>query len=166
MSASIIIADLVILCFAALVFAVAMSDILTFRIPNRLCLTMVFLYPVYVIAAPQPVEWLPAIGFASAALILGFALFSAKYCGAGDAKLFAAAALWSGPQLLLPFTFITLLAGGVIAVFIWMQHRFARAATPLLVFQTAADPTIGKQPMPYGAAIAVAALYVAFTLIG
>lgn len=166
MSASIIIVDLVILCFAALVFAVAMSDILTFRIPNRLCLTMVMLYPVYVIAAPQPVEWLPAIGFASAALILGFALFSAKYCGAGDAKLFAVAALWSGPQLLVPFTFITLLAGGVIAGFIWLQHRFARAATPLLVFQTAADPMIGKQPMPYGAAIAVAALYVAFTLIG
>jgi len=126
---------------------------------------MALLYPVYVIAAPQTVEWLPAIGIASAALVLGFALFSVKFCGAGDAKLFAAIALWSGPQFILPFTFITLLAGGVIAIFIWLQHRFAQAATPLLVFQAAPDPMIGKLQMPYGAAIAVAALYVAFTLM-
>ncbi len=165
MPASTVVADLIVLSFAALAFTAAVSDILTYRIPNRLCLALALLYPVYVFSAPQPVDWLLAIGLASVALLLGFALFSGKFCGAGDAKLFAAITLWSGPQLLLPFTVITLLAGGVIATFMWMQHRFARAATPLLVFQTPADPMIGKQQMPYGAAIAVAALYVAFTLM-
>ncbi len=159
------IGDFVVVCFAALVFSAAVSDILTFRIPNRLPLAVALLYPAYVLAAPQPVDWLFAISLASAFLAIGFALFSAKICGAGDAKLFAAIALWSGPELILPFTFITTLAGGVIAIFLWLQNYFARAATPLLVFQTPADPTIGKQQMPYGAAIAVAALYVAFTLL-
>ena len=165
MPASIIVADFVVLCFAAMVFSAAVSDILTYRIPNRLSLALALLYPAYVFAAPQPVEWLFAISLASASLAIGFALFSARICGAGDAKLFAAVVLWSGPALILPFTLITTLTGGVIAMFIWLQHRFARAATPLTVLQTTSDPDIGKQQMPYGAAIAVAALYVAFTLL-
>jgi prepilin peptidase CpaA len=165
MSAITIVANLAILCFAALVFSAAVSDILTYRIPNRLSLALALLYPTYVFAAPQPVDWLSAIGLASASLALGFALFSFKICGAGDAKLFAAVALWAGPAFFLPFMIMTTLAGGVIAVFIWLQLRLARAATPLLVFQTASDPMVSKQQMPYGAAIAVAALYVAFTLM-
>jgi Flp pilus assembly protein protease CpaA len=85
--------------------------------------------------------------------------------GAGDVKLFAAVALWGGPQLFLPLVFVTTLAGGVIALFIWLQLRFARAPSLAMAFRTVSDPLIGKQQMPYGAAIAVAALYVAFTLL-
>ncbi len=165
MPASTLVADIVILCFAALAFSAAVSDILTYRIPNRLSLALALLYPIYVVAAPQSVDWLSALALASGSLALGFFLFSVRICGAGDAKLFAAVALWGGPALFLPFTLIMTLAGGVIALFIWLQHRFARAASPILVFQTAVDPQIGKQQMPYGAAIAVAALYVAFTLL-
>jgi len=165
MPASTVIADFEVICFAALVFSAAVSDVLTYRIPNRLSLAVTLLYPAYVFAAPVPVDWLSAIGLAGAALALGFFLFSIRVCGAGDAKLFAAVALWGGPQLFLPFTLIMTLAGGVIAIFIWLQHRFARAASPIMVFQTAPDPMIGKQQMPYGAAIGVAALYVAFTLL-
>lgn len=165
MPVPVVVADLVVICFAALVFSAAISDILTYLIPNRLSLALVLLYPAYVFTSPQAVDWLPALGLAGAALALGFLLFSLGLCGAGDAKLFAAVALWGGPSLILPLTFITTLAGGVIAAFIWLQHRFARAATPLLAQQTAPSPGIGKQQMPYGAAIAVAALYVAFTLL-
>jgi prepilin peptidase CpaA len=165
MPASTIIANLLILCFAALAFSAAVNDILTYRIPNRICVALVILYPAYVIASPQPVDWLLAIGLASATLALGFAFFSARICGAGDAKLFAVMALWSGPQFFLPFMFITMLTGGVIALFIWLQLRFASVASPILVLYAAPDQTIGKQQMPYGAVIAVAALYVAFTLL-
>jgi len=160
-----VIADFEVICFAALVFSAAVSDILTYRIPNRLSLAVALLYPAYVFAAPVPVDWLSAVGLASGSLAFGFLLFSMRVCGAGDAKLFAAVALWGGPQLFIPLVFYTTLSGGVIAVYIWLQYRFAQAATPALVFQTASDPMIGKQQMPYGAAIAVAALYVAFTLL-
>jgi prepilin peptidase CpaA len=165
MPASTFVADFEVVCFAALVFWAAVSDILTFRIPNRLALAVALLYPAYVFAAPVPVDWLSAAGLAGATLIVGFFMYSRRYCGAGDVKLFAAVTLWGGPQLFFPFLFVTTLAGGVIALFIWLQHRFAQAPSLVLALQTASDPLIGKQQMPYGAAIAVAALYVAFTLL-
>ncbi len=128
-------------------------------------MALVLLYPAYLLSATQPVDWLPAIGVAIACLIVGFVLFSFKTCGAGDAKLFAAAALWAGPELILPFGLYTSLAGGVMVLFMWLQHRLARAPSASMILQTTAEAGFTKQPMPYGAAIAVGGLYVAFTLL-
>jgi prepilin peptidase CpaA len=159
------IADLALLGFAALTFWAAVSDILHYTIPNRICLALVGLYPAYVVAAAQPVDWLPAIAIAGAVLAVGFGLFSVKLCGAGDAKFLAAVALWAGPLYALPFIVLTTLAGGAVALFMYLQHRFARAPSPSFVALGSADPDIGRQQMPYGAAIGIAGLYVAFTLM-
>ena len=159
------IADLALLCFAGLTFWAAVNDILHYTIPNRICLALVGLYPAYVVAAPQTVDWLLAIAIAGATLAVGFGLFSLKLCGAGDAKLLAAVALWAGPLYALPFIVLTTLAGGAVALFIYLQHRLARAPTPSLVAMGQSDPHIGRQQMPYGAAIGIAGLYVAFTLM-
>lgn len=156
---------LALLAFAGLIFSAAISDILRFRIPNRISIALVLLYPAYLLSASQPVDWLSAIVVALACLSVGFLLFSIKACGAGDAKLFAAAALWAGPEMILPFGLYTTLAGGVMVLFMWLQHRLARAPSVAMVFQTTADAGFSKQPMPYGAAIAVGGLYVAFTLL-
>jgi prepilin peptidase CpaA len=156
---------LALLAFAGLIFSAAISDILRFRIPNRISIALVLLYPAYLLSASQPVDWLSAIVVALACLSVGFLLFSMKACGAGDAKLFAAAALWAGPELILPFGLYTTLAGGVMVLFMWFQHRLARAPSIATVLQTTADAGFSKQPMPYGAAIAVGGLYVAFTLL-
>ena len=165
MSLSTFASHLALLAFAGLVFSAAISDILRFRIPNRICLALVLLYPAYLLSAGQPVDWLSAILVAVACLTVGFLLFSVKACGAGDAKLFAAAALWAGPELVVPFGLYTSLAGGVMVLFLWFQHRLARAPSAAMVLQTVADHGFSKQPMPYGAAIAVGGLYVAFTLL-
>ncbi len=165
MSVNVIAWHLALLAFAGLIFSAAISDILRFRITNRNSIALVLLYPAYLLSASQPVDWLSAIGVAVACLIVGFLLFSVKACGAGDAKLFAAAALWAGPELILPFGIYTSLAGGVMVLFMWLQHRLARAPSVGMVLQTAADAGFAKQPMPYGAAIAVGGLYVAFTLL-
>jgi len=90
---------------------------------------------------------------------------SGPYCGAGDAKLFAATALWAGPELILPLGLYTTLAGGVMVLFMWFQHRLARAPSASMILLTPTDANFSKQPMPYGAAIAVGGLYVAFTLL-
>ncbi len=153
------------LAFAGLIFSAAISDILRFRIPNRVSVAIVLLYPAYLLSASQPVDWLPAVGIAVACLIVGILLFSMKACGAGDAKLFAAAALWAGPEMILPFGLYTSLAGGVMVLFMWLQHRLAQAPSIGMALQTTADAGFAKQPMPYGAAIAVGGLYVAFTLL-
>ncbi len=158
--------QLALLAFAGLIFSAAISDILRYRIPNRICLAVVLLYPAYVLAAGSPVAWLPGLGVAVASLAVGFILFSTNTCGAGDAKLFAAVALWAGPPLILPLGLYTSLAGGVMVLFLWFRHRLARAPSASMVLQTFADSGFTKQPMPYGAAIAVGGLYVAFTLLG
>lgn len=165
MSVNLIAWHLALLAFAGLIFSAAISDILRFRIPNRISMALVLLYPAYLLSASQPVDWLPAIGVAAACLAVGFLLFTIKACGAGDAKLFAAAALWAGPELILPFGLYTSIAGGVMVLFMWFQHRLARAPSVGMIMQTASDAGFTKQPMPYGAAIAVGGLYVAFTLL-
>ncbi len=165
MSVNVIAWHLALLAFAGLIFSAAISDILRFRIPNRISMAIMLLYPAYLLSATQPVDWIPAIGVAIACLIVGFVLFSFKTCGAGDAKLFAAAALWAGPELILPFGLYTSLAGGVMVLFMWLQHRLARAPSASMILQTTAEAGFTKQPMPYGAAIAVGGLYVAFTLL-
>jgi len=156
---------LALLAFAGLIFSAAISDILRFRIPNRISMALVLLYPAYLLAASQPVDWHFAIAVAAVCLAVGFGLFSIKACGAGDAKLFAAAALWAGPELILPFGLYTTLAGGVMVLFMWFQHRLARAPSASMILHTTTDAGFSKQPMPYGAAIAVGGLYVAFTLL-
>ncbi|NIR45889.1 MAG: hypothetical protein GWM93_17080 [Gemmatimonadetes bacterium] len=158
-------AHLALLAFAGLVFSAALSDILRYRIPNRICLGLVLLYPAYALAADQPVAWLPGLAVALASLLAGFVLFLVNACGAGDAKLFAAVALWAGPTLILPFGLYTSLAGGVMVLFLWVRHRLSQAPSMELALQAAAEPGFSKQPMPYGAAIAVGGLYVAFTLL-
>ncbi len=156
---------LALLAFAGLIFSAAVSDILRFRIPNRISVALVLLYPAYALSADRAVEWLPALAIAAICLVVGFLLFSVKVCGAGDAKLFAATALWAGPAFILPMGLYTSLAGGVMVLFMWLQHRLARAPSVGMVLQTTADSSFAKQPMPYGAAIAVGGLYVAFTLL-
>ncbi len=165
MSVTVIAWHLALLAFAGLVFSAAISDILRFRIPNRSSIALVLLYPAYLLAANQPVDWLSAIAVATACLTVGFLLFSIKACGAGDAKLFAAAALWAGPELILPFGLYTSLAGGVMVLFMYLQHRLARAPSVGMALHTVAESGFSKQPMPYGAAITVGGLYVAFTLL-
>ena len=160
-----IIAKLALLCFAALTFAAAVSDILRYTIPNRICLAIVALYPAYAIAALPPADWLAAVAVASAGLAVGFGLFSLRLCGAGDAKLLAAALLWAGPNHALPLVVLTTLAGGAIAIFMYLQHRLVRFSKLTRLALNQADSTIGQLQMPYGAAIGVAGLYVAFTLM-
>lgn len=154
-----------ILGFAGLTIAAAFSDTRSLTIPNRYCLAIALLYPIYALQAQQTADWLAAIGIAGAVLAVGFLLFARNLIGGGDAKLVAAVALWAGPGLFVDFLVITGIAGGALAFVLWLRHRLSRAAAPALVFVTEADPDFVKQPMPYGVAIAAGGLYVAFTLI-
>lgn len=155
----------VVLTFVVLVFKAAVSDILSYLVPNRICLAIALLYPVFVLSAPGTIDWSMALAIGLGSLAVGFVFFVLGGWGGGDAKLFAAVALWAGPAEFLPFTLYTTLAGGVMAIFIWLQLRLAKVPATSLLLQTDVDPDIGKHPMPYGAAIAVGALYVAFTLL-
>lgn len=155
-----------VVCFGILLIWAAYSDARSFTIPNKLPISITLLYPAYVIGTPMPVDWVGAIAIASILLIVGFCLFACKAFGGGDAKLMAATSLWVGPGLLMDFVFITALAGGVIAGGMWLQHRLSRAISIGHVLVTSDEEDFGKRPMPYGVALALGGLYVAFTILG
>jgi Flp pilus assembly protein protease CpaA len=52
-------------CFFALAIAAALSDLREYRIPNKISLALLALYPLHVLASPVPVEWLMALAVAS-----------------------------------------------------------------------------------------------------
>ena len=156
-------AQICILGFAGLMLWAAATDVRSLTIPNRISLAIVMLYPAYVLSAGHPVDWSGALIVAGSLLAIGFAAFAFNLLGGGDAKLLAAGALWAGPAQLMEFLFLTALAGGGMATVLWLRHRLSRAATPGLMLSTPSDPDFAKQPMPYAVAIAVGALYVAFT---
>ncbi len=165
MTLTVLIWTLTILSFTGLVFSAAVGDILRYTVPNRLCLATVLLYPAYVLAAPYPVDWVSAAALAGAVLAFGFVLFSFRIWGGGDAKLFAAVVLWAGPAHLIDFTFLTTISGGVIAIYLYLHHRLTRVSTPGMITLGRAEAGFERQSMPYGAAIAVGGLYVAFTML-
>ena len=155
-----------VVCFSILLVWAAYTDIKSFTIPNKLPVSIALLYPAYVIGTPMPVDWLGALVVAGIVLLIGFGLFACKAFGGGDAKLMAATALWVGPTMLFDYVFITALAGGVIAGAMWLQHRLSRAVSLSHVLVTSDEEDFGKRPMPYGVALALGGLYVAFTILG
>ncbi len=160
-----LLSDIPIYIFALLVAAAAYSDVKNFTIPNVFSLSIVILYPAYVLTAEVQPEWLTSIGISAIVLTLGFVLFALRICGGGDVKLFAASTLWAGPDLFVVFLALTAVTGGFIAVSLWVGHRAAQTLPFLPQGLNCDSETFAKKPMPYGAAIALGAVYVAFTLL-
>ncbi len=113
--------------FPGLMVLAGAGDVLNMRIPNRLVAVIVASFFPLALWAGLP---LATIGIHAAtgacALLAGFLLFSGRIIGGGDAKLFAAAALWFGFPNMLSFLVYTTLAGGVLALVVaaWSAIRW------------------------------------------
>lgn len=157
--------DLIICLFALIAAMAAYQDVKSFTISNSYSLAIIILFPAFVLTADTAPNWLFSLGISVAVLLLGFVLFALKYLGGGDVKLFSAVCLWAGPALFVDFLIVTTFTGGVIAISMWLHHRMS-AVLPFLPQGLSCDSeTFSKKPMPYGAAIALGAVYVAFTLL-
>lgn len=147
------------LIFPALVIVAALKDVTSYTIPNWISLGLI---AAFVPAAAVSGASLPVIGLCLAtglgALLLGMGMFAAGWIGGGDAKLFAAAALWLGWPATFPFMLVTGLAGGALTLAIlglrsgWLE--------PILAGSPAWVRKLGAQggDIPYGVAIAIGAL--------
>lgn len=147
------------LIFPLLVIAAALRDVVSYTIPNWISLALVAGFAVAAVALRLPLPMLGihlAIGVA--ALLAGMAMFAAGWIGGGDAKLFAASALWLGWPALVADLALTGIAGGVLATAL-IGLRSPRLR-PFLAqgpawFIRLAQP---GENVPYGLAIAVGAL--------
>jgi prepilin peptidase CpaA len=144
---------------AVMAYAAA-SDLVTMTIPNWLCLLLVAAFAFC--AVWSGFGWV-ASGWHLAAgltmLAVCFGMFAAGWIGGGDAKLAAATALWLGFEQLLPYLFVAALAGGVLTVLILLLRA---KPLPDLASKWAWAQRLhdAKQGVPYGIALALAALMV------
>jgi prepilin peptidase CpaA len=115
--------------FAGLLIYAACSDVASLTIPNWVSIAMTALFPPAALATGVP---LGEIGmhllFGVAVLAVGFFLFQGGFIGGGDAKLMAAATVWTGFPAFLPFAFWTVVAGGAIALLLLAVRRLIKQA--------------------------------------
>lgn len=151
--------------FASLVFPVVLiaamvTDLRRFEIPNVLPILLIGAYPVAAVLAGHDLTlmlWHGAV--ALCALLVGMMMFFLRVFGGGDAKLIAAAALWTGPDMTVEFTLYTAIIGGLIALALMV---FWRLPLPALL---AGIPSVqrlhaARNQVPYGLAIGASGLLV------
>jgi prepilin peptidase CpaA len=146
--------------FPALAIVAALSDATSMTIPNWISAALVaaFVPAALLAGASWPVIGL-SFGLGLAALFIGAAMFALHWIGGGDAKLFAAGALWLGPTGATSFLVWTAIAGGALAICL-LSARKASAMTGLPVRQPAWTRRLlaPAGDIPYGIAIAAGAL--------
>ena len=146
-------------CAFALTMAYAgISDVLSYRIPNWIPVTIVAaFFPAAMGAGWDIAAMAIQFGAGVAVLIAGVALFALGVIGGGDAKLLAAGAVWVGWGELAAFMLLVALGGGVLGLAL---IAFRRASLPAAIEARAWARRLhaASGPAPYGVAIGMAAL--------
>ena len=102
----------------AMAFAAA-YDLFSMTLPNWISLVLIVGFAL--LASLLGLGWSVAglhVALAVGALIVTFAMFSFGWIGGGDAKFFAAACLWLGPEQMLIYTIYAALLGGGLTLLI------------------------------------------------
>jgi prepilin peptidase CpaA len=141
--------------FLALLAVAAVSDIARRKIPNWTVIALIVVWIGAAIAGVAVGPWYLALAAAAIAFVAGYAFYHFGLMGAGDAKLFAAAALFAGLSHLMQFALITALLGGVLAVGYLMVRP--RKAMRGMTAQGRAEALKTAAGIPYGVPIAMAA---------
>jgi len=143
------------LSFPALVIFAGSYDVFSKTIGNRICIAIALAFlPAAVSIGLGAGEIALHFSCALAMLCAGFPLFAAGWVGGGDAKLFAAAALWFGWGEIADYAAVSAIIGGALA-FAVLAVRLASVSLPLAgIFPTP------RPELPYGVALALGALFV------
>ncbi len=138
--------------FSGLLLYAACSDIARLIIPNWVSIALTAIFPLAALAhGMAPGEIGMHLLFGVAILAIGFFLFAANIIGGGDAKLLAAASVWTGYLAFMPFLFGTVIAGGLMAAALLAARQFMKQAETNPPF---VNHLLQKQSgIPYGVAI-------------
>jgi len=152
---------MIVMAVLPLLLAVAAGwDLASFTIPNFLQAAMLAGFVVLAAAAHLA---LPVIGLHVLAglvgLGVGFTLFALGYIGGGDAKLFAAVALWLGLNDMPAYALAASVFGGLLTLTILAARQWplpAFAARQQWIVRLHAE----KSGIPYGVALAAGAFVI------
>ena len=149
------------LAFTAILVWAAIGDMRRLIIPNWINLAVAGLYVLHVATSPVPVGVLGGVAAGAATLAAGFGLFACNLIGGGDVKLMSAIALWAGPMRILDFVFVTAIMGGLVAAGVLASTRLRRRH---LASVGGASGAAASMEVPYGVAISVGGIFVAFAI--
>lgn len=149
---------LILAVFPAAMILAAFNDVADFKIPNWVSIALAAMFPVAaLLLGAGPREVLEALLLGCGCLVIGFAVFAARWCGGGDAKLFAATAPWVGLAGFVEFLWNMVISGAVMALVLMVFRKapalpiYAQAPWVLRMHQR-------PNEMPYGVAIAAGGL--------
>ncbi|TAM55549.1 MAG: hypothetical protein EPN57_02135 [Paraburkholderia sp.] len=136
---------------SALLLMLALSDLRRRRLPNAIVAAFAALYLAHAWLSAQSLAGFERhLATGALALVLSALLFRFGWLGGGDAKLFAAVFLWSGPAYASTVFFIVSFLGLLLALAQLALRRAPSAA--------AANPELGwlapARGVPYGVALA------------
>ena len=151
--------------FIGLLLVAAVSDVISYKIPNVVVIAVLLFYPVHVLVSPVRVDWVLGLAVFCVSLGIGFGLFATGAFGAGDAKLLGAVMLWAGPTLAPLALIVCALAGGILALVMLSKMRFLIAnVLQFLGNERLGDAFLARQ-MPYGVPIALGGFSIAWALL-
>ncbi len=148
------------LVFSGALIVAAYCDAATMTIPNRLNIVFAI---AFVALGPLALGWqgfAMHVGAGAAMLAVGVTFFALGWIGGGDAKLFAATALWIGWHDMAAYAAVTGVAGGVLTLGLMTLRNVP--VVPAAAFDHAwvARLLRPKGDVPYGLALAAGGLVV------
>jgi prepilin peptidase CpaA len=156
--------SLIWLVYAAISVACGISDLLTYRIPNLFVILLIAGFAGTALQHRNSVDWVSHLG--SFVVILGVCatFYALGKMGAGDVKLLAALALWSGAYGLIPLLFWVSLCGLIAMGAIVLARHFV----PLLqvaALRTRPLPRLltKGEVIPFGLGIGAGAIIASFS---
>lgn len=145
----------------------AVSDALTYIIPNAVVLAVTGLFVLAAAIGPREVDWLGHAAAGAAVLVGGYLLFHCGWMGGGDVKLWAATALWAGLDLLAThLIYVTFIGVGLAGILLMLRATLAGA---MLFIPRVAGVVLPRllrrgEPVPYGIAIALGSILLALQI--
>lgn len=127
-----IIRDVLLVILAGLLVKAAHTDIIAYRIPNKICLAIALLAPVYWLAGTHgdlALFQVAAVyhGMIAAGIFTFFFIsFALGWMGGGDVKLLGAIALWTPLQQLFQWLVIMSLAGALMAALFFYMTKIRK----------------------------------------
>jgi prepilin peptidase CpaA len=151
--------------FCLLSLTAVICDVWKFIIPNVVSVIIALLFFPTVLLTGLPVDWLSHIGAAVTVFLAGLIAYKFAVLGAGDVKLLTAVSLWAGFEHLLIYLLAVAIIGGVF-VLLLMPLRKAILGIMAQIHRSPNEISLPRvllvdEQIPYGVAIAVAALYLA-----
>ena len=142
--------------FTGLMAAAAVEDFRRLVIPNAIVAGLCVLWPLHLATSPSFsfASSLGAAGCAAGVFLVGALLYSRGLIGGGDVKLLAAATLWAGPGSTPALLIVTAVLGGLLTLVLLFSPPLRAALS------WAGAVAASSMPVPYGVAIAAAAVIV------